>query len=74
MKIRKIVGQVICMLGYVIGFCAVLAIPGLAGGLEFNDITTGQFWLYEFLAFVSIFVAIIVYEIGDAIRPHLRKK
>jgi hypothetical protein len=74
MKARKIIGQFICFLAYVIGFCAGLAIPGIAGGLEFNDITTGQFWLYEFFAFASIFGAILVYEIGDAIRPHLRKK
>ena len=50
---------------YIIGFVGVFGALGFVGGLEHNQITFGQFWLYEFLCACLIVLTIIVYNIRE---------
>ena len=51
---------------YVIGFVGVFGVLGVVGGLEHDQITFGQFWLYEFYCVCLIGLTFIVYNIREA--------
>lgn len=68
MKFEAITYLVLRVLGYIAGFAGVFGVIGVAGGLECDDITIVQFWLYEFYSFCLIGFSYIVWYIRECIR------
>jgi hypothetical protein len=65
---------VLRVLGYIAGFAGVLGVIGVAGGLEWDNITIGQFWLYEFYSFCLIVFSYIVWYIREYIREDIIRR
>lgn len=68
MKFEAITYLVLRVLGYIAGFAGVFGVIGVAGGLECDNITIVQFWLYEFYSFCLIGFSYIVWYIRECIR------
>lgn len=68
MKFEVITYLVLRVLGYIAGFAGVFGVIGFAGGLEWDNITIAQFWLYEFYSFCLIGLSYIVWYIREDIK------
>ena len=74
MKFEAITYLVLRVLGYIAGFAGVFGVIGVAGGLECDDITIVQFWLYEFYSFCLIGFSYIVWYIRECIREDVIRR
>lgn len=74
MKFEAITYLVLRVLGYIAGFAGVFGVLGFAGGLEHDNITIAQFWLYEFYSFCLIGFSYIVYYIREYIREDVIRR
>ena len=74
MKIKKFISESLKVLGYFLGILGGFLAYGFVGGLENDQITISQFWLYELLALGLIVLAFIVYIIrGEFNNKYLNK-
>ena len=74
MKFEAITYLVLRVLGYIAGFAGVFGVIGVTGGLECDDITIVQFWLYEFYSFCLIGFSYIVWYIRECIREDVIRR
>ena len=74
MKLEAITYLVLRVLGYIAGFVGVFGVLGFVGGLEHDNITIAQFWLYEFYSFCLIGFSYIVYYIREYIREDVIRR
>lgn len=74
MKFEVITYFVLRVLGYIAGFVGVFGILGFVGGLEHDNITIAQFWLYEFYSFCLIGFSYIVWYIREYIREDVIRR
>lgn len=74
MKFEAITYLVLRVLGYIAGFVGVFGVLGFVGGLEHDNITIAQFWLYEFYSFCLIGFSYIVYYIREYIREDVIRR
>lgn len=58
----KLIGIILRIANYIIGFAGVFLALGTVGGLENDQITFGQFFLYELLAIGLILLTFVVYN------------
>ena len=72
MKFEAITYYILRVIGYASGFIGALMVVGVAGGLEWDNITIGQYWLYEFYAFCLIGLSYVVYIIRELILDDCR--
>lgn len=72
MKIEAITYFILRVIGYISGFVGAFMVIGVAGGLEWDTITIGQFWLYEFYAFCLIGLSFAVYYLRELILEDCR--
>lgn len=68
MKIETATYFILKFIGYISGFVGAFMVIGVAGNLELDLITIGQFWLHEFCAFCLIGLSFIVYYLREAIK------
>ena len=74
MKFEVILYYVLKVFGHFCGWVGVFGVIGFPGGLEFDRITVGQFWLYEFHAFCLIGLCIIVYIFREYIKEDVYRQ
>lgn len=74
MKFEVIAYCVLRLLGYIAGFAGVFGVIGFAGGLEWDNITVAQFWLYEFYSFCLIGFSYIVWYIREHIKEDIIRR
>ena len=74
MKFEVITYLVLRVLGYIAGFVGVFAVIGVVGGLEHDNITIAQFWLYELYSFCLIGFSYIVWYIREYIREDVIRR
>lgn len=74
MKFEAIIYLVLRVLGYIAGWAGVLGVLGFVGGLEHDNITIAQFWLYEFYSFCLIGFSYIVWYIREYIKEDVIRR
>lgn len=72
MKIEAITYLILRVIGYISGFVGAFMVIGVAGGLELDTITIGQYWLYEIYAFCLIGLSYVVYYLRELILEDCR--
>lgn len=74
MKFEVITYLVLRVLGYIAGFAGALGVIAVAGGLEWDNITIAQFWLYEFYSFCLMGFSYIVWYIRECIKEDVIRR
>lgn len=65
METRKIVYGIMRVANYVLAIIGCFLVLGAVGGHENDDLTAGQFWMWEIIAFAMIFASVKLYNIRE---------
>lgn len=65
MKVRKSISYILKVLGCALALTGAFCVIGSAGALQQDSITCSQFIIQELMAFVVIFLAIVVYLLRE---------